>query len=194
MILSNSLAFCGCLFCLFNVLIQNRNEGLSAFLSVCLSLVNFLLCSMFTVVFSVFFFFLNKKLERAKCRQNFWWCKNDKVFLSSQQCRAWSNIDYYTTLVTFMKKQPKCALHNNHVLPHVFLMCHKLNCRIRNGSRKFCGYFKIRKFHSVGCHEQANTNTLDSSRCVYVVSSVSCKGDQYYVSEDRMQSLARINR
>ena len=92
------------------------------------------------------------------------------------------------------KSNPKRALHNNHVLPHVFLMCHKLNCRIRNGSRKFCGYFKIRKFHSVGCHEQANTNTLDSSRCVYVVSSVSCKGDQYYVSEDRMQSLARINR
>ena len=92
------------------------------------------------------------------------------------------------------KSNSKRALHNNRVLPDVFLMCHKLNCRIRNCSRKFCGYFKIRKFHSVGCHEQANTNTLDSSRCVYVVSSVSCKGDQYYVSEDRMQSLARINR
>ena len=86
-ILSNSLAFCGCLFCLSNVLIQYRNEGLSAFLSVCLSLVNFLLCSMFTVVFSVFFF-LNKKLERAKCRQNFWWCKNYKVFpfFSAMSC------------------------------------------------------------------------------------------------------------
>ena len=92
------------------------------------------------------------------------------------------------------KSNPKRALHNNRVLPDVFLMPHKLNCRIRNCSRKFCGYFTIRKFHSVGCHEQANTNMLDSSRCVYVVSSVSCKGDQYYVSEDRMQSLARINR